>query len=867
MKRLALYLLFAANACAWDSGVDLTSPTNWLPLTQVMREHSVMNLHDGYASSTPWFGANYWLARRTQTNALPDIDPYWWNPNGLSTNGGWVWHEWFTDMAFDPDATVTASRLYPFATLDGQAPYIGWYVYEAQRHVTNWFNSGRVVVAGTETNWNAAAQTGGSNLTLQAALELTGMTNGVRRSYELDVTPLTVRVASTYYPEIDGTYTNDATDLVFNSGVSSLTYDSPVGGAWYIAAGSAGFYKNGENIAGTYGPYEPSVTGTVAVTVLTEVLNGFIFTNGWAQAGDFTGFWHLDDLTNLLSVVGSAWYAPDKDGYTYWQEDSAGRFTLPHESIPLYLRSGVYYRYADWQAEYTMGVSTTKVDLIVTNTLSPDCDGSYLEGYVADYGRLDGDAVIEQVAAGEWIIYGPEHYVSVSGSSNATANGDYSFVTLTNYLNATGWGIRDTEAVAYVYPTNAPYAGYEIAVTGAVSPDITGGWELYPTPHRGEWSVVVTNGNCYILRSKKLTFTGELSNGSGVYSSTDVDWPDDPANWGTYTMGGYTWSLTGSGFQISNGSTTWHNDSTTDPFATYHTFAFPYNFDGTATVERWVKSGTNVFGAYTPDPDSLVTGTAYLIDTSFNGYTNATLAGDYTGAGTYLGDTCTVHAAYFYREGTVTGLYSNAGTATSTGTAEVIEGPGWTGWDGWGEATWESAAEYIASNYPALLADNQAGMVLSSPVFTYSYGKGEHSRSLYADIYETITVPADPSPTNVSYGISLIISESELVASPACRVAHKFGDGTAIAAARQLPSITNVNLFTESGYYTNTYGLAYADGNTFPYVDFRLVKFPGDATYFEQFYGGITSSPSSYTQANEYVQTNFVGWVMQFQVN
>lgn len=869
MKHLILLMFTTLSAFgAWQSGDDLSSSTNWLPLTQSLRTHSVMNFHD---DDTPWFGANYWLSRTTQSNALPNIDPSWYNTILFPTNGGWVWHDGFTDMAYDEDATVVASRIYPFDTKDGQAPYISWYVYEAQRHVTNWFNEGRVVLHGTETNWNSISNTGGSNLTLQAALELTGMTNGVRRTYDISATNVILITGSTT-PDMSGTYIWSSPSY-YNEDTTNkyIGCENPEdeNKRYHLVYNAPATYYVWTNNLVDISIFNPILATLAAGTAYGEVEYGFVFTNGWAKSGDFTGYWHRDDLTNLLSVMKSGWYKPDKDGDEYHGEDVNHFLTIPNESIPLYLRSGGFLKYADWNFLSSMGGSTTKVDLIVTNAISPDCNGNYLEGYQYDYGRLDGLAFIEQPVSNIWILYGESNYVSVADSSNTVANGDYTYIDESNYTNANAWHIREDEDMCYLYPDNQDYAGYLIAVTGAVSPDITGGWELYSTPHQGEWKVVVTNGNSYILRSTKLTFSANLVNGTGEYSTTNVFWPDDPSEWGTYERGDFVWSFLGWTYSISDGDVSWANGLTDDPFATYTFTTGGTIWSGTATVERWVKSGTNLFGAYTPDPNSLVTGTAYLIDTSFKGYTNDVLDGEYGGVGAYSGDTSTVHAAYFYRDGTVTGVYENIGIATSTGTTEVLEGPGWIDWTGYSEATWDNAIGYISDNFSTLLSSNQAAMVLPTADFTYTAGKGNHDRRLSASISTRTSVPTNPCPTNVFKSIVLAIDEYESVVSPACRVAHKFGDGTSITSGRQLPSITNVCLFTENGYYTNTYGLVYSDGNTFPYVDFRICKFPSDTTYFKYYFSGLTNNPSGddYPQPDAGIETNFVGWVMQFDIN
>jgi hypothetical protein len=858
MRRILTVLLMASASIAWDSGDDLSLSADWLPLTQAMRSRSVMNMHDGY---TPWFGANWWMSHMQATNTLPNIDPYWWNPNGLTTNGGWVWTGGYTDMSFAADATVTTERRYDFSKADSQNPYIDWYVREAQTHAQNWFNNGRVVIPGTETEWNGSS--GGSGLTLQAALELTGMTNGVRRSYEIVADTNVLVVTGALTPDVTGRFTWNGTLWARGDG-AVIFWDE--GRLSYVLTPDIIFFEYfwvSATAEGTYSPND-AATGEATAAHSDET---YSFTNGWASAGDFIGFWQRDDLTNLLSVMRSAWYVPNANEIPYFDENRTQRF-IGQESIPLYLRSGSYHTGAEWATNATMGSYDTKVDLIVTNTIDPDCDGYYLKDYLADYGRLDGKAVIRQVGSGDWIIYGDEHYATVSGATNSGVDGQYTFVSPTEYNNGSGWGIREGTAVSYVYPTNTAYAGYEIAVTGAVSPDISGGWELHPTPHKGEWSVVVTNGSCYILRNKNLTLSSDLANGSGTYTTTDVAWPDDPANWGTYTMGGYTWSLEDDWFMISNGEITWVNSSITDPFATYSTFVWPSNYYGTATVERWVKSGTDIFGEYTPDPNSLVTGTAYLIDTSFQGYTNSTLNGTYTGVGDYSGDSCTVDVGYFHRQGAVTGEYANIGDATANGVAEVREGPGWINPTGFGEATEENALLWIAENFSDLQAVNEASMSsFSTPTFSIWHPKGYHNRSLTAELGEEEIIPPDPTPTNIAKYIYISLAEADTQYSPACIVDHKFGNGGAIAAGHSLPAITNANLFTEAGYYTNSFGLTYEEGNKFPCVDFSLIDFPGDRTFFADAYDGITvSNYTDYMLVNKSIQSNFVGWVMEFDV-
>ena len=855
IKALAMLMLTTLPImAAWDAGDDLQSATNWGDAYHTMRDHNVMNL---FATEEPWGGASFWMASRTSMNLLPDIDPAWWS--GAATNGGWMKTGRYN---YDENAPVD-SRLYDFSSGIAKDPYVHWYVYEAQAWIQSWFNSGRIVYPGTETNWNGSV--GGSNMTLAAALDLAGMdANGVRRSSEIGPDTNVIIVTGTTTPDMSGRYVWSGGSyhhesvgskfIQFWDGRNVLTDDMDETFIW-------------TNSAGYTGTYTPDTSTTATGTATAVYLEDYIFTNGWAQSGDFTGFWHRDDITNLLSVVKAGWYVPNKSSGTYQEEDTFSTF-YGHETLPLYLRSGVYYREASFSTNYTIGYSTNRTDMIVTNTTSPDCDGGYVEGWLSDYGRITGDASIEEQYDGSWIITGSSNYVSVSGSTNADAHGDYQYVTTSDYTNA-AWGIRESDDASYslLFPLDDAYSGYLIAVTGAVSPDITGGWELYATPHKGEWSIVVTNGNCYILRSNTLTLSSALFNGTGNYTTSDVEWPDDASNWGTYTHGSYTWSIGVTGFEISDGYTKWHNDSFTDVFAQYRVFSYPYNNTADATIERWVKSGTNIYGAYTPDPHSPVTGTAYLIDTSFNGYTNDTLAGEYSGVGICAGDTGTVHAAYFYRDGTVTGLYENIGMATSAGTAEVIEGPGWTDWIGADQPTDAEALAYIASNYTSIASASDAAMSsFSTTTFSTDRSKGTHERGLTSEVFEEI-ISTGPSPTNYLKKIYLYIYENDLQESPACVVYHKFGDGTSIAAARQLPSITNVFLFNEDGYYTNSFGLNYSDGNKFPYVSSDMLKFTDDSTYFKSVYDSeITNSTYGYSLGYWQTNINFIGWVMQFDV-
>lgn len=884
----ALLCLAALPARAWESMDDLSSSTNWLPLTQTMRDHSVMNL---FTNTEPWGGASWWMSHLSRTNTLPTIDPVWWDPDGSTTNGGWMRGSLYNEAG----TAATYSRVWDFSQGIAREPYTSWYIYEAQHWVTNWFASGRAVAAGTETNWNADTLTGGSNLTVQAALEMIGMTNGIRRTYEM-TNALTVSgsldpAATGLYEFVDGAYVRaDGCTITDHEGYWLLEYTivSEPHPAWSNASASAdGVYT--------------ALTNTIAVgTAYAQRPEIYAFTNGWTRSMDYTGLWLKEDFVSLLSVLRSGWYVPDVSASDYLWQDYRQAFVdddnkpVGSESIPLYLRSGVYHRAAYWSTNYLMGVYDTRIDLVVTNTLLPGCDGAYLAGYLSDYGRLDGIAEItgiEKEAPGQnWAIYPDEGYVIVSNAPApfVSANGSYTAagICFTNVpYDRNSWRISDFDGQFVLWDRNANALEYLYLATGAVSPDVSGYYDPVTYEREmGGWVVDTSSGNAELISTTALITAVDY--GSGVDPlNPDVSGNYSP-NGSRYNAGGYdmfydsaesVWcigptnasSVTNAYFSLLSSAA--ETDVPLGVWSSGWLGTLPATGDVFTARIEWQQTGTNLVGAYAPQYTGIwgytgAVGTVYIAREP-NGFVATNLLwGQYLGYNDYAGATCDVGVAYFYRAGTVTGEYVNIGTATSAGIAEVIEGPGWMNLVGIGDVSELNAMYYVAANYTAIAADNLAAMAdFSPPVLTMYSGKGSHRRGVEVWAYETLDVPAEPTPTNVFKRIWLGISENDIQESPACIVDHHFGDGSEITASRGLPAITNVNLFNETGYYTNSFGLSYVHGAAFPYISFDLIDFPTNRTYFQYIYEGITTNNfQDYSYVNAVTNIDFIGWVMEF---
>jgi len=898
MVIFVITLLLASSCYGWTQGEELSDLTNWWPIYRVMRERSVMNMHDGTAWK--WPGANYYLATSGSAQVKPDIDPTWYNA-GISTNGGWIKSAKY-NAAGNADTT---GRVYDFTEGDAQAPLIDWLPREFQAHISQWFNAGRFIVQGTETNWDGVQ--GGIELTLSNALVSAGLSSdGVRAANSYSNVPV-INVSSTatnLTPDVSGTYELTLTNLYtkYTAGGSNAVvwFDGAPAGPdiWNVALTDGGvgwtnLLVGYDELMGDYAPDAAGYTGLITIVTGTLERLEAEFTNRWMATGDIVGLWLRDDAAALLTnSVYSGWFEPDFDGYT--AEDATTNLLGP-ESIPAYLRSGSYSQVATWDEYCLLKQSTNKVDLIVSNTVSPECDGWYLRGFDGYYGRFyPAYSTRVDIAGSGFIIYNSTNgYIRVSSSDTAPMVGSYTncsgLVTNPPYARAF-WQIRKDSDTAYVIYRNDTNE-YQVAVTGDITPNITGvytddefhygpngsfdynlarypgesNYRLYETAGRSIW-LAPTNGG-----SLNPAIGGEyVYNNDDLYTGVTVS----NALYRTNRLFYVTYSSNAT--DIANALWFCGNSNALDePVGVWE----PVN-PGLVTGElhgavvEWSGTGDTIYVEYEPQWADLdfnsASGYAYCIQMP-SVYSNTSLAGTYGGMGSYTGNTAVVEVEYFYRESTNEfGPYVAIGDATDEGAGcTAYEGPGFV-YDDWPfDDIDDGALTYIASNYPSLYASNVAAMAgFVDSGWTTGADKGGHSRAFTWDAYEEQYVPDPPSPGGVTNQIWLNLYESDSRKSPGCIVAQKFGDGSAVAGSHDLPSITTVYLFTQAGYYTNTSGLTYSEGNKFPETDADFIKLPEtNATYFDYLFSDITNSgdPTTYgPYDDEGMTTNFVGWTMTF---
>jgi len=632
------------------------------------------------------------------------------------------------------------------------------------------------------------------------------------------------------------------------------------------------------------------------------------FTNGWIASGDYIGDWIAEDLTNALAKLKSARYSL----YPASRSAQAPTFCTPcgWTSNGVWNLSNLAGQTISNKTIGANGVilifGTEKEDLVVTLSGSPNCDGSYLSGYLSDYGRYYptnlAESTINNVdlsGSNTWAMW--ENDIHTWGVFPGFVTPTNVFVGVSNNVfehpfegvgNPYRIDIIDTNTTTWGLYIQGGYPLYEFSVetNSAVvpNPDCTGNYDTN-TRYRDDSAYRIidsTTDTNYCLGTYAYAYhiigdpsvveihlgTNAIPAGvAGTYTQSASNRMDGTNGYDLYRHS-FLWSIVDTG-EVDN-------DSFTN---SYFFFGFRGSSGSATPTTNRISTGTVYAAAQTWWNDTLrgeytnrvyydsqndtnysaASGTAY-VHLGTNAYLKvggATVEGTYEPHGRFYTGPLTpdyeMYQQYYLREesnSAVLGFYDPYGAAS--GNPLVENGRGWVGED-LGDAVtlfdvWIDFDAWI--DIAMTNVEPQISLTESAAFVEVPSRYGDHKSLSFLPITEYyIGVPINP--TNLWFTISMEVTESREVIVPTPYVNQRFGDSSYISSDNDLPSIINYYLYSECGYFRNNGALNIENLNRYPSYDGKML----DDTY-------LFPLNSNYTANVVTAGTNFTQYIIEWDM-